>query len=71
MNIKIGDYVAWKWANGVAEGKVIEISHERTEIESRGSRIVRNGSEENPAIIIKHLNSGNEALKLSSELTKI
>jgi hypothetical protein len=63
------DQVAWKWVNGVAEGVVIEVRPERTEIESKGARIVRNGTPANPAVIIKH-SSGTRVLKLSSELQK-
>lgn len=69
MGLKIGDLVAWKWGFGVAEGEVIEVHTQRVEIESKGSRIVRNGSGENPAIIILHKN-GNEVLKLQSEVQK-
>ena len=67
ITLQKGDGVAWKWANGIAEGEVLEVCPERTEIESKGTRIVRNGTEDNPAIIIKHTN-GNEVLKLASEL---
>lgn len=65
---KVGDVVAWKWLSGVAEGKVLEINPHRTEIVSKGSRIVRNGTEENPAVVIMHIKSGNEVIKLASEL---
>lgn len=68
-NIKPGDHVAWRWANGLAQGVVQEIRPERTEIESKGKRIVRNGSTQNPAIIIKHT-SGTPVLKLASEIQK-
>lgn len=62
-----GDYVAWKWANGIAEGKVKSVHEERTEIMSKGKRIARNGTKDNPAIIIEH-KSGNDVLKLVSEI---
>lgn len=68
-DIKPGDYVVWKWAGSIAHGEVLEVRTERTEIDSRGKRIVRNGSTENPAVIILH-KSGNEVLKLASELEK-
>lgn len=68
-NIHIDDLVAWRWANGVAEGKVIHLNPGRTEIISKGKPIVRNGSPENPAVIIEH-KSGNQVLKLASELIK-
>jgi Hypervirulence associated proteins TUDOR domain len=67
--IKVGKVVNWKWLNGVAEGKVIAINYEKTQIESKGKIITRNGTKENPAIIIKHKNS-NLVLKLETELLK-
>ncbi len=45
----------------------MSVHHERTEIVSKGKHIVRNGSPENPAVIIMHKNN-NEVLKLVSEL---
>ena len=65
--IAVGDGVAWKWAAGVAEGVVIEVSPARTQIESKGKLITRNGTKANPAIIIMHT-SGATVLKLHSEL---
>lgn len=65
--MKIGDPVAWRWANGIAEGEILEIHHERHEINTKGKHIVRNGTQDNPAIVIKHT-SGTEVLKLASEI---
>lgn len=65
--MKIGDYVAWRWAHGLAQGTIVEIHPSRTEITSKGKRIIRNGSPENPALIITH-KSGNPVLKLQSEV---
>jgi hypothetical protein len=65
--VKVGDHVAWRWANGVAEGVIREIRTESTVIESKGKRIVRNGTPDNPAIIIAHT-SGTPVLKLMSEI---
>jgi hypothetical protein len=67
MEIKIGKTVQWKWLNGTAAGKVIAINFEKTQIESKGKLITRNGTKENPAILIEHKN-GNPVLKLKSEL---
>ena len=66
--MKIGDYVAWKWASGIAEGQVLSIHTARIEIISKGKTIVRNGTVENPALVIKHI-SGNKVLKLASEVS--
>lgn len=68
--MKIGDAVGWKWANGIAIGTVLDIKTERTEIESKGKRIVRNGNTEDPAVIIQH-ESGTLVLKLQHELQVI
>ena len=65
--MKVGDPVAWKWLNGIAEGQIVEIHHERHEIVTKGKRIVRNGTPDNPAIVIKHT-SGTKVLKLGSEI---
>lgn len=69
IQFKKGDSVAWKWVNGLGEGTVIEVCTEKTKLESKGKLIVRNGSPENPALIIHH-NSGNKVLKLASEVQK-
>jgi hypothetical protein len=66
---KIGDWVAWPWLSGVAEGRVIEIVYGRHEISSKGSRVVRNGTKQNPAVVMEH-KSGNPVLKRASELIK-
>jgi hypothetical protein len=65
--MKVNDHVGWKWSGGLATGVVLEICPERTEIKSKGKRIIRNGSDSDPAIIIRHDN-GAQVLKLSHEL---
>jgi hypothetical protein len=67
MKLKLNQKVRWKWLNGFAEGKVIAINFEKTQIESKSKLITRNGTKENPAILIQHKN-GNPVLKLKSEL---
>ncbi len=67
--MKVGDSVAWEWGNGLAEGNVKSVHTERISIESKGKMITRNGSEDNPAIVIAH-KSGNDVLKLVSEVQK-
>ena len=67
--MNVGDSVAWLWANGLAEGVISEVRPSRTEIISKGKKIVRNGSPDNPALIITHA-SGNPVLKLQSEVQK-
>ena len=67
--MKPGDYVAWKWGNGIAEGKIKSIHTEPISIQSKGKTVKRNGSVDNPAVVIEH-KSGNDILKLASELQK-
>lgn len=67
--MKVNDTVAWTWGNGIAEGVVVKICHERTEVVSRGKTIVRNGTADNPALVINH-KSGNPVVKLQSEVQK-
>lgn len=65
--MKPGDTVAWQWGNGLAQGIVKSVHHEPTTILSKGKSIKRNGTADNPAIIIQHA-SGNDVIKLSSEV---
>lgn len=67
--MKPGDYVAWKWGNGLAEGKIKSVHYESVTIESKGKHIKRNGLPDNPALVIEH-GSGNDVLKLASEVQK-
>lgn len=68
--IQIGDEVGWPWAGSVAVGIVIDIKSERTQIESKGSLITRNGSDNDPAVIIEQAN-GTMVLKLAHELQRL
>ncbi|ROU03760.1 DUF2945 domain-containing protein [Histidinibacterium lentulum] len=65
--MKQGDTVTWSWGNGTAEGEVEDIRHERTTIRSDGSEITRNGTGDNPAVVIRQ-QDGTKVLKLASEL---
>lgn len=65
--MKPGDDVAWKWGNGLAQGKVKSVHTEPFTITSKGKTIKRNGSADNPALVIEH-KSGNDVIKLSSEV---
>ena len=69
LYMKKGDHIAWKWGNGLAQGEVISVHYEPTSIESKGKVIKRNGTKDNPALVIKHA-SGNNVLKLASEVQK-
>ena len=65
--MKSGEYVAWRWGAGLAEGIIKSVHHEPTVITSKGKQIKRNGTADNPALIIEH-KSGNDVLKLASEV---
>jgi hypothetical protein len=68
--MKVKDHVGWKWSGGLATGVILEMRPERTEIESKGKRIVRNGTHDDAAVIIQHDN-GTTVLKLAHELQVI
>ena len=68
-NINVDDSVAWRWGNGLAEGTVKSVHNEPTTIESKGKLVKRNGTHDNPALIITHA-SGNDVIKLASEVQK-
>ncbi len=69
MTIQVNDSVAWRWGNGLAQGVVNEVHTQRVEITSKGKKIARNGTADNPALVIEH-KSGNPVLKLASEVQK-
>ncbi len=68
--MKVGDQVGWQWGNGLATGEVREIRHDRTQIESKGKIITRNGRDDDPAIVIAG-DSGSTILKLAHEVQVI
>ncbi|MGM9511156.1 DUF2945 domain-containing protein [Larkinella sp. GY13] len=68
--IRKGDRVRWKYASGHAKGKVVEVHQEEIEKTIKGSKIKRNGSEDNPALVIEQEDK-QTVLKLQSEVEKI
>ena len=66
--IEVGSYVGWKWGNGFAEGEVVEVHHEKTTITTKGASVTRNGTADDPALIIEQ-DSGTRVLKLAHEVT--
>ena len=68
--VRKGDLVRWKYASGHAEGKVVEVHKEVIEKTINGSKIKRNGSEDNPALVIEQEDK-QTVLKLQSEVEKI
>ncbi len=62
------DPVSWHWGNGTASGTVKEIYTHKITRTLKGSEITRNGSDDNPALLIRQ-EDGEEVLKLASEVT--
>lgn len=51
--LKVGDKVTWNWGSGTPGGKVAAIESEGATITTAGKQVHKNGSEENPAIVIE------------------
>lgn len=66
---KKGDTVEWKWGQGSAKGKVEERFERRVQRTIKGSKIVKNGTKDNPAYLIEQ-KDGDRVLKRGSELSK-
>lgn len=68
MKFKKGSKVQWKWLGRNIQGIVLQSFVKPIEKEIKGKKIKRNGSAENPAYLVQS-ESGNEALKLQTELS--
>ena len=69
MSIQVGDKVEWSWGDGTAEGKVGETHTKKITRTIKGTEVTRNGSDDDPALEIKH-EDGTKVLKLASEVSK-
>ncbi len=67
--MKVGDKVRWHWGSGTATGTVQESFDRHVERKIKGSEITRNGSPENPALLIVQ-EDGDQVLKLTSEVER-
>lgn len=63
-----GDTVYWLWYGKMIHGVVQEVIPKSAGIVSKGKFINRNGTTDNPAVIISYKN-GNHVIKLASELS--
>lgn len=63
-----GQTVKWEWGNGSATGKVEDRFDRRVQRTLKGSKVVKNGTEENPAYLIEQ-DDGAQVLKRGSELS--
>ena len=64
-----GEKVQWHWASGTATGKIEERFDRRVQRTIKGSKIVRNGTADNPAYLVEQ-DGGDRVLKRGSELSK-
>ncbi|GAB3902669.1 hypothetical protein GCM10028803_29750 [Larkinella knui] len=68
--VKKGDSVRWQYAGNQAEGKVVEVHKEEIEKTIKGTKVKRNGSADNPALVIEQ-DDKQLVLKLQSEVEKM
>lgn len=60
-------YVKWAWGDGEGCGQIEERFEREVTRTLKGSEVTRNGSEDDPAYLIKQ-DDGDRVLKLGSEL---
>ncbi|MXO66960.1 DUF2945 domain-containing protein [Altericroceibacterium endophyticum] len=66
-SFQTGQYVQWNWGSGQGTGKITERFERDVERTLQGSKVTRNGTEDDPAYLIRQ-EDGDEVLKLGSEL---
>ena len=66
-SFRTDQYVQWNWGSGTAKGQIKERFEREVTRTLKGSEVTRDGSEDNPAYLIKQ-EDGDEVLKLGSEL---
>jgi hypothetical protein len=64
-----GDKVRWTWGQGEATGTIEDIFERRVTRRIKGKSITRNGSPDQPAILIRQ-DDGDRVLKLQSEVER-
>ena len=69
MAIRKGTRVTWEWGSGTAEGTVQSTHSEKTTRTIKGSTVTRNGSSDDPALVIEQ-DDGTTVLKLRSEVDR-
>ena len=62
-----GTTVSWKYGTGTATGKIESVHKEAVTRTIKGAEIYRNGSADDPALVIVQAN-GSRVLKLKSEV---
>jgi len=66
---RTGETVHWHWGQGTATGKIAERFDRRVQRTIKGSKIVKNGTADNPAYLVEQ-EDGATALKRGSELSR-
>lgn len=69
MAIRVGTTVRWSWGRSHAQGTVAEVHHERVSRTTKGEKVTRNGSDDDPAYVIEQ-DDGTVVLKLRSEVER-
>ena len=69
MAIRTGTTVKWKWGSSWAEGTVKEVHHEEVSRTTKGQKVKRKGSDDDPAYVIEQ-EDGTVVLKLASEVER-
>lgn len=64
-----GDRVSWEWGDGRGYGTIKEKFKDKVSRTLQGSEVSRDGSEDDPAILIEQ-SDGDKVLKLESEVRK-
>lgn len=67
MAKQIGDEVNWNWGDGTASGTIKQIYKKRVTKTLKGTEVVRNADDDNPAYLIEQ-DDGDQVLKSDSEL---
>jgi len=65
---RIGSQVSWHWGSGTAKGKIADKFEKRVQRTIKGTRVVKNGTKDNPAYLIEQ-EDGDTVLKRGSELS--
>ena len=66
-SFRSGQAVRWNWGSGTAEGEVKQSFERRVQRTIKGTKVVKNGTKENPAYLIEQ-KDGDKVLKRGSEL---
>jgi hypothetical protein len=61
--------VQWDWGDGTAEGYIREVFREKITKKIKGTKVTRNGNDDDPAYLIEQ-QDGDKVLKLHSEIRK-